>query len=269
VAPRDLVFDVGSSTVLDFVGHGTHVASTIAEDANNRVSLTGMAYNVRIMPVKVCVGFWELMLARAANNISGYIPSDSGFCSDDAIAQGVRYAVDNGARVLNLSFGGGDASPVVRDALAYAVGKGAFVAIAMGNDYETGNGVDYPAAYAPGIDGVMSVGAVGKSKARAYYSSTGAHLEVVAPGGSDRDGTNAADGGYVWQVTIMFSDVDPLRTSFPRFDRYREVGYIGTSMSTGPMNPDFVPAFFSASSSGTRSIESAPIRFFSFTVLGS
>ena len=144
VSPRDLVFDVGSSTVLDFEGHGTHVASTIAEDSNNQVSLSGMAYNVRIMPVKVCLSFWELMLARADSNVPGYLPSDSGGCADDAIAAGIRYAVDNGARVINLSLGGPSPSPVVRDALGYAVGKGAFAAASMGNGYESGNPVDYP-----------------------------------------------------------------------------------------------------------------------------
>jgi serine protease len=230
VLPRDEVFDPGSGTVLDFVGHGTHVASTIAEDTNNEMSLAGMAYNVRIMPVKVCVGFWELMLARAANNIAGYLPTSAGGCSDDAIQEGIRYAVDNGARIINLSLGGVDPAPAVRDALAYAVGKGAFVAISMGNTFESGNESEYPALYAPSIDGVMSVGAIGTSRTRAYYSNTGTHLEIVAPGGSDRDG-GGDDEGYIWQVTLFPPDSDPLRTPVPRFDRYVEVGYIGTSMA--------------------------------------
>ena len=74
---------------------------------------------------------------------------------------------------------------VLRDALSYAVGKGAFVSIAMGNEYEEGNPVEYPAAYAAEIDGVMSVGAVGPSLTRAFYSNTGPHLEISAPGGSE------------------------------------------------------------------------------------
>jgi serine protease len=231
VLPRDFIFNVGASSTWDMVGHGTHVASTIAEDANNQISLAGMAYNVRIMPVKVCVGYWELMLARAQNNVTGFLPSDAGGCSDNLISQGIRYAVDNGARVINLSLGGAGESPVVRDALTYAVGKGAFVAIAAGNDYEDGNPTDYPAAYAPGIDGVMSVAAIGKSKARAYYSNTGSQIEIAAPGGSDRDG-GGQDAGFVWQVTLYPPDSDPLAVTTPRFDRYVEVGYVGTSMAT-------------------------------------
>ncbi|MEO8484238.1 MAG: S8 family serine peptidase [Acidobacteriota bacterium] len=230
VLPRDLIFNVGASSTWDFVGHGTHVASTIAEDANNQVSLAGMAYNVRIMPVKVCVGYWELMLARAQSNITGFLPSDSGGCSDSLISQGIRYAADNGARVINLSLGGVGEAPVVRDALTYAVGKGAFVAISAGNRFEDGNEPEFPAAYAPGIDGVMSVGAIGKSKTRAYYSDTGSQVEISAPGGSDRDG-GGEDRGFVWQVTLYPPDADPLQLSVPRFDRYVEVGYTGTSMA--------------------------------------
>jgi subtilisin family serine protease len=230
VSPRDLLFDPGSASTLDFIGHGTHVASTIAEDANNQLGLAGMAYRVRIMPVKACVGFWELMLARAADNVTGYVPADAGGCSDDAMADGIRYAVDNGARVINISISGEDPAPDIRDAMAYAVSKGAFVAVAMGNAFEDGNPIEYPARYASNIDGVMSVGAVGKSSTRAYYSSTGGHLEVVAPGGNNRDG-GGEDEGYVWQVTLHPDDSDPLLTAVPRFDRYAEVGYIGTSMA--------------------------------------
>lgn len=231
VLPRDFAFEPGGP-VLDFDGHGTHVASTIAEDANNQLSVAGLAYNVRIMPVKVCVGFWELMLQRAAFGIAGYLPTSAGGCTDADIADGIRYAVDNGAKVINLSLGGAGISPVQRDAIVYAVGRGAFVAAAVGNGYEDGNEVEYPAAYAPGIDGVMSVGAVGKSRTRAYYSSTGNHLEVVAPGGSNRDTDGGADRGFVWQVTLYPPDSDPLQSPVPRFDRYVEVGYLGTSMAT-------------------------------------
>src|SRR5688500_2464076 len=80
VSPRDLAFEPGA-LVLDLDGHGTHVASTIAEDGNNARSLAGIAYQTRLMPVKVCVGFWELMIERAAVGIGGYIPVDSGGCA--------------------------------------------------------------------------------------------------------------------------------------------------------------------------------------------
>jgi serine protease len=231
VGARDFAFEPGGAP-FDLEGHGTHVASTIAEEANNAIGLAGLAYNVRVMPVKVCAGFWDLMLLRASFGISGYLPSDAGGCTDADISDGIRYAVDAGARVINLSLSGPGESPVVREALEYAVARGVFVAAAMGNGYEQGNEVDYPAAYAPALAGVMSVGAVGRSKTRAYYSSTGPHIEIAAPGGNDRDDDGNEDERFVWQITLYPPDTNPLDTPRPRFDRYVEVGYIGTSMAT-------------------------------------
>ncbi len=230
VAPRDFAFEPGSR-VLDFDGHGTHVAATIGEDANNQNSLAGMAYRTRIMPVKVCVSFWEILLARSATGTPGYVPSDAGGCSTEDIAAGIRYAADNGARVINLSLGGQDPSPIERDAILYAISKGAFVAASMGNGFEQGNPTEFPAAYAPSIDGLMSVGAISKSRARARYSSTGSHIEIVAPGGDSHDG-GGEDEGFVWQVTLFPPDQDVFTSPRPRFDRYVEVGYTGTSMAT-------------------------------------
>ena len=229
VLPRDFTFEPGER-VLDFDGHGTHVASTIAEDANNEESLAGMAYNVRFMPVKVCVGFWELMIERAAAGVPGYLPESVGGCPTEDIAAGIRYAADNGARIINLSLGGEDPAPAEREAIVYAISRGAFVATSAGNAYEVGNTLDYPAAYAPAIDGLMSVAAVGKSQTRAHYSSTGSHIEIAAPGGSSRDG-GGEDEGFVWQVTLLPPDQDVFETPQPRFDRYVEVGYSGTSMA--------------------------------------
>jgi serine protease len=229
VLPRDFVFEPGTR-VLDFDGHGTHVASTIAEDANNQISLAGIAYQVRVMPVKACLTFWEVMIDRASRGIQGKVPSDAGGCPDDAIVEGIRYAVDNGARVINLSLGGPDSSQAQRDVLQYAVQRGAFVTAAMGNSGDDDNETEYPAGFAA-LEGVMSVGAVGKSRTRAPYSSTGAHQEILAPGRNPRDSDGAEDDGFVWQVTLRPGDSDPDFVTKPRFDRYGEVGYTGTSMA--------------------------------------
>ena len=144
VSPRDFIFMPAGGPVLDFDGHGTHVSSTIGEATNNGISLAGMAYNVRIMPVKVCVGYWELMIANARDGITGFLPKDSEDCPFDAIIAGVRYAVDNGAKVINISLGGEDPSTEMRNAITYAVQHGAFVAISMGNSFEDGNPTEYP-----------------------------------------------------------------------------------------------------------------------------
>ena len=122
VAPRDFIW--GDVPPFDMDGHGTHVAGTIGQLTNNSVGVAGMASNVRIMPVKVIDSIWDLVF-------------NSPFVgTDDTVARGVRYAVDNGAKVLNLSIGrSGPPAPVVEDAIRYAVSRGAFVAVAGGNEF--------------------------------------------------------------------------------------------------------------------------------------
>jgi serine protease len=226
VSSKDFIFWDGP--VLDMEGHGTHVASTIGEDTNNSLAEAGIAYRVKLMPLKVCVGYWEIQFAMSSSGYRGFVPPDAGGCGDSEIAEAVRYAADNGAKVINMSLGGPQPSSTMRDALRYAVEKGAFVAISMGNEYEDGNPVSYPARYAADLNGAMSVGAVGRSLTRAFYSSTGAHIEIAAPGGNDRDG---GANGMIWQATIMRSDSNPQTVTSPRFDRYAESPFEGTSMA--------------------------------------
>ena len=224
---RDFIFWNGP--VLDMEGHGTHVAGTALEETNNAVSLAGIAYRARLLPVKACVGYWEIQIVTSALGIPGFVdPEEDGGCSDAAMAEGIRYAADNGAQVINISIGGPGEAPALRDALNYAVGRGAFVSISAGNDFEDGNPVEYPAAYAEQIEGVMAVGAVGRNSTRAFYSATGSHVEIMAPGGNPRDG---GDTGFVWQMMMDPDDYDPFTVIRPRFDRYTEVGSAGTSMA--------------------------------------
>jgi serine protease len=222
-------FGFNAPAVVDMEGHGTHVASTIGEETNNNVGEAGIAYGAKIMPVKVCVGYWDVQFAMSAAGIPGFTPFGAGGCPLSAIALGLRYAADNGAKAINMSLGGSNPSNTERDAINYAVGKGAFVAVAGGNEFEEGNPVEFPAGFANAIDGAMSVAAVGQSLRRSYYSNTGSHIEIAAPGGDDRDG---GIDGLIWQVTIAFSDSDPSRVLFPRFDRYAEEPNEGTSMAT-------------------------------------
>jgi serine protease len=225
--PRDFATG-GADVVLDMVGHGTHVSATIGEDANALAQL-GIAYLARIMPVKVCFGFWEVQFSLSAAGRLGYAPLNSGGCDSASIAAGIRYAADNGARVINLSLGGPGEAQTLRDAINYAVNRGAFVAMAMGNEFEEGNPTEYPAAYAAGTDGAMAVGAVGRSLRRAFYSNTGSHIEITAPGGDTRDGGSA---GMIWQAGLLEGDFDAATVIFPRFDRYAETAKMGTSMAT-------------------------------------
>jgi serine protease len=221
VAPRDFIWN--DTDPLDLDGHGTHVAGTIGQLTNNGIGVAGMAFNVRIMPVKVVDAMWDDILGSPFEG------------TDDVVARGVHYAVDNGAKVLNMSIGrAGAPSPLLQEALLYATSHGAFVSIAAGNDFERGNPIQWPAAYANSIQGAVAVGATGRDRQRAYYSSTGPYVELVAPGGNQRTGGTTA--GIV-QQTYDFAFVDtfvngPARYGPPRFDIFSYQFLQGTSMST-------------------------------------
>ncbi len=142
----------------DDEGHGTHVTGTIAQSTNNGVGVAGVAYGARIMPIKVL-------------NKNG-----SGTYAD--IALGVRYAADNGAKVINMSLGGSAKASYLEEALAYAYNKGVTIVAAAGN---SGNAtISYPAGYDAYV---ISVGATRYDETLAPYSSYGASIDVVAPGG--------------------------------------------------------------------------------------
>jgi serine protease len=224
---RDFVFWTGA--VLDTGNHGTHVAGTVAQSTNNNLGFAGMAYSARVMPLKVCLSYWDVQILRSEAGVTGYAPSDSGGCPTSAVTAAIRHAADNGAKVINLSLGGTNPSPSYLDALNYAVDRGVFVAMSAGNDFNDGNPTTYPASYGPQIDGAMTVGAVGRSLTRATYSTTGSFVEIAAPGGSGADGGNA---GLIWQQGLNFADYNPAVVIFPRFDRYADRGLQGTSMAS-------------------------------------
>lgn len=234
VLPRDYAFLDPLGPVVDMDGHGTHVSGTIGQATNNAFLTAGMAYNVKIMPVKVCSSYWELMIVRAQNGQTGFLSADAGGCSFVDMSDGIRYAADNGAKVINMSLGGTSQSTLVRDALAYAVSRGVFIAISAGNDFEEGNPTQYPARHAIDFEGIMSVASVAKSSAKAYYSSTGSYVEIAAPGGDARQGTGTTDRGLIWQSTLLGADSVPGSGGVirPRFDRYDKQAYQGTSMAS-------------------------------------
>lgn len=156
----------------DDQGHGTHVAGTIAQSTNNASGVAGVAYGATLMPVKV-------LGADGSGTYSG-------------IANGIRWAADQGAHVLNLSLGGGSASTTLQNALAYAHGKGVTIIAAAGNDGL--NQVSYPAAY---DNYVIAVSATRYDEQIAPYSNYGTSIDIAAPGGDvsvDQNGDGYADG---------------------------------------------------------------------------
>jgi serine protease len=191
-------------------GHGTHVAGTIAESTGNGVGVTGLAYGVRLMPVRV--------LDRDGEGDSV------------AISSGIRWAADHGAKIINLSFEFGSGVtrqqiPDILAALRHARAKGALVVGASGN--AAAATVAYPARSSD----VLSVGATTQHGCQADYSNEGQDLDVVAPGGgpdAPLEGDPACHpndpvGGDIYQMTFK------TETSFRRFGL--PSGYIGTSMA--------------------------------------
>jgi serine protease len=186
------------------------VAGTIAEATNNNYGLTGLAYGARIMPVRV-------LDAQGEGEAS-------------TIAEGVRFAVKHGARVINLSLefsSNVTASdiPELIDALRYARRRGVFVAAAAGNEAHAA--IAYPAR-APYV---VAVGATTEHGCLADYSNDGAGLTLVAPGGG-ADANLPGDpnchpdqavGRDIYQVT--FTGASARRFGIPS-------GYEGTSMAS-------------------------------------
>jgi serine protease len=153
---------------VDTCGHGTHVAGTIAALANNGIGVTGAAPGVKILPVKVM---------NAALQCSGY--------SSD-VANGIKWAADNGAKVINLSLGGSTDDKAQDLAIAYARSKGAVVVAAAGNNHgpakTCGNSGTNAASYPGASAGVIGVGAIDINLGRACFSNTGSYVDLVAPG---------------------------------------------------------------------------------------
>lgn len=139
----------------DDQGHGTHVAGTIAQTTNNGVGVAGLAHCAKLMPVKV-------LSARGWGTMAD-------------VAEGIAWAADNGAQVINLSLGAPTKSPVVEKAVKHAISKGVVVVAAAGN---SGRSVGFPAAY----DGVIAVSATDKNDGIAWFSSRGPEVSIGAPG---------------------------------------------------------------------------------------
>ena len=140
-------------------GHGTHVAGTIAQSTNNGYGVAGIAYEAKIMPLKVL--------------------SEGGGGTVADIAEAIRFAADHGADVINLSLGGAGESKMMQEAIDYAYSKDVVIVAAAGNANQ--NSASYPARYPK----VISVSATDSTGEKANYSNYGAGVDISAPGGSE------------------------------------------------------------------------------------
>lgn len=161
-AQRNFVGSTDSSSAEDDNGHGTHVAGIAAAITNNDKGVAGTCPKCDLLIAKSLKG-----------DLTG---------TDADIVQGIRWAVKNGAEVINLSLGGTGDSDTLERAINNAWEKGVAVVAAAGNSAQEGNPVIYPAAYPK----VIAVAATDKNDKRAFYSSFGSYVDVAAPGGSGR-----------------------------------------------------------------------------------
>ncbi len=167
IMPGSNIINNNDDEPVDGDGHGTHVSGTIGQSTYNGTGVAGLAHDACIMPVKVL--------------------DDDGGGTTATIAEGLYFAVNEEAKVINMSLGLKatlkiTSDPLLDPGLDYAYAKGVTVVCASGNDSWLKN-VSYPAIYPTTI----AVGAVGDDETIASYSNGGTGLDLVAPGGGDND----------------------------------------------------------------------------------
>jgi len=149
---------------MDDNGHGTHVAGIIGAVTNNNIGVAGTCWNVKLLPVKI-------------------LDKDGSDTVVDVLAMGILYAIDNGAKIINMSFGGNGLSKTEEKSLEIANSSGCVLVAASGNGGEDSIGdrqVCYPAAYTSVP--IIAVGASDENDNKASFSNYGPELTLIAPG---------------------------------------------------------------------------------------
>jgi len=146
----------GNNNIDDYHGHGTGISSIIAAQTNNQKGTAGINWNTRIMVLK------------ALNNAGGG--------DFDDVSRAIHYAVDNGASIINMSFGSEINTSILSNAVDYAINRGVPMVAAVGN--KGSNEIFYPAAYPQ----VIAVTAVDKNDAHPDFANTGSNIDLAAPG---------------------------------------------------------------------------------------
>jgi subtilisin family serine protease len=192
----------------DDYDHGTMVAGIAAAVTNNGAGMAGATWGGRIMPIKVL--------------------DSKGQGSDDNIAAGITFAVDHGAKVLNLSLGGPGASTTLQTAVDYATRHNVVVVAAAGNDGDKGVTAATTPHFPAACDGVISVGATDAAGNHAAFSSYGSWVDVVAPGETTattgivttmRGSTYGSGSGTSFSSPLVAAAVFLMRSADPNADQ--------------------------------------------------
>ncbi|HEY9842656.1 MAG TPA: S8 family serine peptidase [Candidatus Obscuribacterales bacterium] len=154
-------------------GHGTHCAGIIAASGNNGRGISGVAPNVKIMPVKIFPSIFKSIVSpeeRERMNNPETMTS--------VVAEGIVWASEHGADVINLSLGFNEPSKSLELAVNYALAKNVTVVVASGNERHQGN----PTNYLSAVPGAIAVGATDVKDEITFFSNAGKHVSVAAPG---------------------------------------------------------------------------------------
>ena len=205
----------------DRVGHGTHVAGIVGALAGNGKGVAGLAPGTSILPVRVL--------------------DSTGSGGSIAVAKGIVHAVDRGAEVINLSLGGPGGSSALDAAVEYATDRGALVVVSAGNNRQTGNEVNYPAA----SPGALSVASTDQGGGSSSFSYSGPSVDIAAPGGGIASLWADSDRGYrlasgtsmaapaVSAVASLYRSAHPSATP-----AQIAAALIGTATDIGPVGRD-------------------------------
>lgn len=184
----------GGTGVRDYVGHGTFVAGLISAIDGNGLGGHGVAGATTVIPIRITT--------------TGVIKSADS-------ASGIVTAVDAGAKVVNLSYGGAVLSSVEKSALAYAAQKDVLIVAAAGNNFQSGNAVQYPAAAVGGVKGSwgqgLSVAATDPFDDHAPFSTANDFVSVAAPGAGAGECGDGVFSTIPASLTTLWDDPDNAR----------------------------------------------------------
>ncbi|WP_411273337.1 S8 family peptidase [Daejeonella sp.] len=179
----------------DSTDHGVRVSGLASAVSDNGIGISGVAFNAKLLIVK----------AGADNNATAIY---RGY-------EGIKYAADNGANIINCSWGGPAGGAYGQDIINYAIAKGCLVIVAAGN--EGSLDADYPAFYS----GVMAVASVDNSDRKSNFSNYGPHIALTAPGETFSTGNRnnyTIARGTSFSVPLVSGTAALVKSRFPQFD---------------------------------------------------
>ncbi|MBL0385939.1 S8 family serine peptidase [Tumebacillus sp. ITR2] len=221
-------------------GHGTHVAGIAAGMMGNGVGISGVAGHAKILPVKAM--------------------SASGSGSDLDIAEGITWAADHGAKVINLSLGSASFSQTMQDAINYAYSKGCLIVAAAGNDNSS-------ALHYPGADEhVLCVMATTETNTKATFSNYGSYVDIAAPGTNIYATTYDGAYGYKQGTSMASPNVAGVaalvwnyRPTLTNFQLERVLESSALDLGTAGKDTTFGYGLVNAFSAMTAAVDTTPI----------